>query len=259
MNKSNNQNDYFFKFYKSFFFCTSVLNKLTGEEVKATSSMFEIYTYMLDQYLSYTSEGSTFYENQLDICKKLRGMNPKTFRSNYKKLQNLGLVNHTERSSSCGKFKSHEYTVTAPEQADKWLIFKYAFDYDQEKVEQMVVNEPLPQRELVPLPDPLLDIKSEPAKTKTSFAEQLDEVEFQDLAKLERVKNTVCINEPNLYPWGAAKPYKSNGDYADEPLQWALEKTGGDRDAAIKLIEKNVRPEKTVAVMIEDDDDSIPF
>lgn len=259
MNKSNNQNDLFFKFHKTFFFCTSVLNKLTGEEVKATSSMFEIYTYMLDQYLSYTSKGSTFYENQLDICKKLRGMNPKTFRSNYKKLQDLGLVSHTERSSSCGKYKSHEYTVTAPEQADEWLFFKYAFDYGQEKVEQEVVNEPLPQRESIPSPGPLLDIKSEPAKTKTSFAEQLDEEEFQVPAKLEDVKNTVCTNEPDSYPWGVAKPYKSNGDVSDEAWQWALKKNGNDQYAAKRLIIEITRPEKTVAVMIEEDNDPIPF
>ncbi|HBV6577204.1 MULTISPECIES: DUF6945 domain-containing protein [Klebsiella pneumoniae complex] len=125
-------NEYFFIFYKSFLFCTSIVNKKTGEEIRATDTMCNIYIYMLDQYLSYKKLGKTFYENQLDICKKLRKMDPKTFRSNYEKLRALDLVSHVEHQS-CGRYKSYEYTVTTPEEAEGWLQFKYGFDTSKEQ------------------------------------------------------------------------------------------------------------------------------
>ncbi|WP_410317540.1 DUF6945 domain-containing protein [Klebsiella pneumoniae] len=86
----------FSDFTNHFFFALPIVNKKTGEEIRATDTMCNIYIYMLDQYLSYKKLGKTFYENQLDICKKLRKMDPKTFRSNYEKLRALDLVTHVE-------------------------------------------------------------------------------------------------------------------------------------------------------------------
>lgn len=41
-------------------------------------------------------------------------------------------MTHVEHQS-CGRYKSYEYTVTTPEEAEGWLQFKYGFDTSKEQ------------------------------------------------------------------------------------------------------------------------------
>ena len=205
--------------------------------VKFSASMQKLYCYVAD----WEKSGGVCYEEQSDLAKVCRLSRPKT-NDLIEQMELIGLITRTKiegrRNKELRALPLIDAHITPPE---------------------ALTAQPVVVSDEVPAPEPV-KAAEEQSVPDDDLPCVWDDPDYQSTPTIPTQQD-----KPEL-PWGGRKGFKTNGDPADEGVQWALTETMGDEEKAYQLLSRvlseyfgraEVFTPRTTAIY--DDCDPIPF
>lgn len=161
------------------------------------------------RFMSYQADGKTCYESQGTLARK-RKTSVSTIGRRISDLKKLGLV--TTEPNPDPKYDTLLYTALPL--TDAHVIPPEA-----------LTAQPVAASDEVPAPEP---VKAAAEQSVPDW----DDPDYQSTPTIPTQQD-----KPEL-PWGGRKGFKTNGDPADEGVQWALTETMGDEEKAYQLLSR---------------------